>query len=88
MDVISDEFILARTGEHLESKIREDDKFQQQIKSLHKASSAFSKGSGMSKKCWKLQGEDEMFECLTNILDNSEITPEERAKMLTEFGKA
>ena len=36
----------------------------------------------------RLQGEDEMFECLTDILDNSEITPEGRAKMLTEFGKA
>lgn len=34
----------------------------------------------------RLQGEDEMFECLTDILDNSEITPERRAKMLTEFG--
>ena len=187
MDVISDEFILARTGEPLEARIRENDKFQQQIKSLHEASNAFSKGSGISKKCWKLydilesewtkynimygeesyrlgfddgvqtaserkirakgsvlsfqdmthliylydavkklnmflvgewkiydresgilkeldrvckviengacaeirlQGEDEMFECLTDILDNSEITPEERAKMLTEFGKA
>ena len=54
MDVISDEFILARTGEPLEARIRENDKFQQQMKSLHKASNAFSKGSGMSKKCWKL----------------------------------
>lgn len=187
MDVISDEFIFARTGEPLEARIRENDKFQQQMKSLHKASNAFSKGSGMSKKCWKLydtlenewtkynimygeesyrlgfedgvqtaserkirakgsvlsfqdmthliylydavkklnmflvgeweiydresgilkelgrvckviengacaeirlQGEDEMFECLTDILDNSEITPEGHAKMLTEFGKA
>lgn len=54
MDVISDEFILARTGEPLEARIRENDKFQQQMKSLHKASNAFSKGSDISKKCWKL----------------------------------
>lgn len=51
MDVISDEFILARTGEPLEARIRENNKFQQQIKSLHEASNAFSKGSGISKKC-------------------------------------
>lgn len=54
MDFISDEFILARTGEPLEARIRENDKFQQRMKSLHVASQAFSKGSDLSKKCWKL----------------------------------
>lgn len=187
MDFISEEFLAARTGEVLEARLRESDKFQQQMKCLHEASKAFLKDSGMSKKCWKLydtlenewtkynimygeesyrlgvedgvqiasergirvqgsvlsfkdmthliylydavkklnmflvgeweiydrdsgilkeldrvckviengacaeirlRGEDEMFECLTDILDNSEITPEGRAKMLTEFDKA
>lgn len=35
----------------------------------------------------RLRGEDETYECLTDILDNSEIAPEERAKMLTDYGK-
>ena len=35
----------------------------------------------------RLRGEDETYECLTDILDNSEIPPEERAKMLTDYGK-
>lgn len=28
-------------------------------------------------------GEDDAYECLTDILDNAGIVPEERAKMLT-----
>lgn len=33
-------------------------------------------------------GEDDAYECLTDILDNAGIAPEERAKMLTEQDKA
>ena len=36
----------------------------------------------------RLRGEDENYECLTDILDNSGIAPEERAKMLTGYGGA
>lgn len=36
----------------------------------------------------RLRGEDENYECLTGILDNSGIAPEERAKMLTGYGGA
>lgn len=174
MDFVTDEFILARTGEVLEARLRGSEKFQQQVKALHEASKAFSKGSGMSKRCWKLydiledewtkynilygeeayrlgfedgvqvaserqirvegsvlsvkdmthliylydairelnkllfgeweihgrdggiigviedgtcaevrmRGEDEMYECLTDILDNPGMTPEERAEKL------
>lgn len=187
MDFISEEFLAARTGEALEARLRDSDTFRQQMKSLHEASKAFSKDSGMSKKCWKLydrlegewtkynirygeesyhlgfedgmqlasergirakgsvldvkdmthlvylydavkkinvfllgewdnygrdsgvlkepdrvcrviedgacaeirlRGEDENYECLTDILDNSEITPEERARLLTEYDGA
>ena len=35
----------------------------------------------------RLQGEDETYECLTDILDNSEIAPEEGAKRLTDYGE-
>lgn len=35
----------------------------------------------------RLRGEDEMFECLEDILDNQEVTPEERARVLTGFEK-
>ena len=187
MDFISEEFLAARTGEALEARLRGSDTFRQQMKSLHEASKAFSKDSGMSEECWKLydrledewtkynilygeesyrlgfedgmqiasereirakgsvlsfkdmthliylydavkklnvfllggwdnydrdsgtlkeldrvckviedgacaeirlQGEDEIYECLTDILDNSETAPEERAKRLTDYGKA
>ena len=54
MDFISEEFLAARTGEALEARLRDSDTFRQQMKSLHEASKAFSKDSGMSKKCWKL----------------------------------
>lgn len=36
----------------------------------------------------RLQGEDEMHEQLEDILDNSEMSPEERAKRLAEFNGA
>lgn len=35
----------------------------------------------------RLRGEDETYECLTDILDNSGIAPEERARMLTDYGR-
>ncbi len=187
MDFISEEFFAARTGEALEARLRDSGTFRQQMKSLHEASKAFSKDSGMLKKGWKLydrledewtkynilygeeayrlgfqdgvqtasereirakgsvlsftdmthlvylydaikklnvfllgewdnydrdcgtlkeldwvckviengacaeirlRGEDDAYECLTDILDNAGIAPEERAKMLTEQDKA
>ena len=36
----------------------------------------------------RLRGEDEMYERLVDILDDAEKAPEERAKMLTEYGEA
>lgn len=54
MDFISEEFLAARTGEALEARLRDSDTFRQQMKSLHEASKAFSKDSGMSEECWKL----------------------------------
>lgn len=187
MDLISDEFVLARTGEPLEARIRNSDSFQQQMKLLHEASKAFTRDSVKSDECWKafdrledewtkynirygeesyrlgfedgvqlaseretrakgsvlnvkdmahlvsmydavkklnklllgeweihgrdggvleelnrvcdviehgvcaelrLRGEDEMYERLSDILDDAGNAPEERAKMLTEFGRA
>lgn len=35
----------------------------------------------------RLRGEDELFECLTDILDNWKAVPEERAKVLTGLEK-
>lgn len=35
----------------------------------------------------RLRGEDELFECLTDILDNRKAVPEERAKVLTGLEK-
>ena len=139
--------------EELEARLRDSDTFRRQMKSLHEASKAFSKDSGMSKKCWKLYdtlenewskynimygeescrlgfedsmqitsekeirakgsvlsfmdmthlvylydavkklnvfllGEDDAYECLTDILDNAGMVPEKRAKMLTGQDKA
>lgn len=187
MDFISEEFVFVHTGETLEARIRKSDSFQQQMKSLHEASKAFTRDSVKSDECWKAfdrlegewskyniqygeesyrqgfedgvqlasgremrakgsvlevkdmthlvylydavkklnmflfgewdncdrdsgvlkeldrvcrviedgacveirqRGEDESYECLTDILDNSAIAPEERAKMLTEYGGA
>lgn len=187
MDFISEEFFAARTGEVLEARLRDSGTFRQQMESLHEASKAFSKDSGMLKKGWelydrledewtkynilygeeayrlgfqdgvrlasekeirakgsvldvqdmthlvylydavkklnvfllgewdnydrdcgtlkeldrvckviengacaeiRLRGEDDAYECLTDILDNAGIAPEERAKMLTEQDKA
>lgn len=54
MDLITDEFLSARTREPLEARLRKSDKFQQHMKSLHKASQAFTKDTDISKKDWKL----------------------------------
>ena len=53
MDVISEEFVYARTGEPLEARIRNSDSFQRQMKSLHEASKAFTRDSVKSDECWK-----------------------------------
>lgn len=53
MDLISEEFVAARTGEPLEARIRKSDSFQQQVKSLHEASKAFTRDSVKSDECWK-----------------------------------
>lgn len=49
MDLITDEFLSARTGESLEARLRKSGKFQQHMKSLHKASQAFTKDTDISK---------------------------------------
>ena len=53
LDYISEEFVFARTGEPLEARIRNSDSFQQQSKSLHEASKAFTRDSVASDECWK-----------------------------------
>lgn len=186
LDILSGEFIFARTGEPLEDRLRKSERFQQQMKFLHKESKAFVADSDLSEKDWKLydkledewtkynsvygeeayrlgfedgvqlaaehkirikgsvlsvkdmthlvymydgikklnklllgaweihdkecgileeldrvcdviedgvcaeirlQGEDEMYERLADILDNSEMSPEERAERLVEFDR-
>ena len=186
MDLITDEFVFARTGEPLEARLKDSDSFRQQMKSLHGAAKKFTRDSVKSDECWKafdrledewskynirygeesyrlgfedgvqlasereirakgsvldvkdmthlvsvydaikklnklllgeweihgrdggtlqeldrvcdviehgvcaeirLRGEDEMYECLADILDDSEAPPEERAKKLTEYGE-
>lgn len=53
MDFISEEFLAARTGEPLEARLKNSDSFRQQMKSLHKASKAFTRDSVISDECWK-----------------------------------
>jgi len=53
MDLISEEFLAARTGEPLEARLKNSDSFRQQMKSLHKASKAFTRDSVKSDECWK-----------------------------------
>lgn len=53
MDLITDEFVFARTGEPLETRLKNSDTFQQQMKSLRKASKAFTRDSVKSDECWK-----------------------------------
>lgn len=50
---ISEEFVAARTGEPLELRLRNSASFQQQMKSLHEASKAFTRDSVKSEDCWK-----------------------------------
>ena len=54
MSIISEKFFAARTGEVLEARLRESDKYQKNMEDLHKALRVFSKAAGLSKKNWKL----------------------------------
>ena len=42
MDLITDEFVFARTGEPLEIRLKNSDSFRQQMKSLHEAAKDFT----------------------------------------------
>ena len=53
MDFVSEEFLAARMGEALEARLKNSDSFRQQMKSLHKASKAFTRDSVKSDECWK-----------------------------------
>ena len=53
MDVISEEFIFARTGEPLETRLKNSDSFWRQMKSLHEAAKDFTRDSVKSDECWK-----------------------------------
>lgn len=52
MDFI-EEFVAARIGEPLETRLRNSDSFRQQMKSLHEASKVFTRDSVKSDECWK-----------------------------------
>ncbi len=53
MDLITDEFVFARTGEPLEIRLKNSDSFRQQMKSLHEAAKEFTRDSVKSDECWK-----------------------------------
>lgn len=53
MDLITDEFVFARTGEPLEARLKDSDSFRQQMKSLHGAAKKFTRDSVKSDECWK-----------------------------------
>ena len=53
MDLITDEFVFARTGEPLETRLKNSDSFRQQMKSLHEAAKQFTRDSVISDECWK-----------------------------------
>lgn len=53
MDLITDEFVFARTGEPLETRLKNSDSFRQQMKSLHEAAKEFTRDSVKSDECWK-----------------------------------
>ena len=53
MDFVSKEFIAARTIEPLETRLKNSAGFRQQMKSLRKASKAFTRASVKSDECWK-----------------------------------
>lgn len=63
MSIISEEFFAARTGEVLEARLRESDKYQKNMEDLHKALRVFSKAAGLSKKTgncmmhWTMRGQ-------------------------------
>ena len=54
MDLITDEFVFARTGEPLETRLKNSGAFRQQMESLRKASKAFTRDSVKSDECWKV----------------------------------
>lgn len=53
MDFITDEFVFARTGEPLETRLKNSDSFRQQMESLHETSKAFTREAVKSDECWK-----------------------------------
>lgn len=53
MDLITDEFVFARTGEPLETRLKNSDSFQQQMKSLHEVAKEFTRDSVKLDECWK-----------------------------------
>ncbi|MDE7327023.1 MAG: hypothetical protein K2N63_12265 [Lachnospiraceae bacterium] len=53
MDYLSEEFIFARTGDPLEQRLWNSDRFKRQMKSLQEASRAFTRNSVKSEKCWE-----------------------------------
>ena len=53
MDLITDEFVFDRTGEPLETRLKNSDSFRQQMKSLHEAAKEFTRDSVKSEECWK-----------------------------------
>ena len=53
MDVISEEFVVARTGEPLETRLKNSDSFRQQMKSLHETAKEFTRDSVKSDEYWK-----------------------------------
>ena len=56
MDLITDEFVFARTGEPLETRLKDSDSFRQQMKSLHGAAKKFTRDSVKSDECWRRNG--------------------------------
>lgn len=56
MDFLSDKFILARTGEPLEDRLRKSERFRQQIQSLSKISKVFAENIALSEEQRKLYG--------------------------------
>ena len=45
MDLIADEFVFAHMGEPLETRLKNSDSFQRQMKSLHEAAKDFTRDS-------------------------------------------
>lgn len=53
MSFIPKEFFAARTGEGMEARLQKNEGFQQQMKSLHRASKMFTRDSVKSDECWE-----------------------------------